>query len=79
MNYQQLTIKTDKKNTDLITEICYGIDALSIDFSDSFDNPILEPPVGDTPLWENVTLKILFADDVDKVFVLNHFFNIVSL
>jgi ribosomal protein L11 methyltransferase len=71
MNYQQLTIKTDKNSVDLITEICYGIDALSIDFSDSFDNPILEPPVGDTPLWEDITLKVLFAENVDKSFVLN--------
>lgn len=70
MNYQQLVIKTDENNANLIEEIAFSLSALSVDFSDTFDNPILEPNVGETPLWKNITLKILFAENVDKDFVL---------
>ena len=66
MNYWQLTLKTDKNNIDLITEVLYGLDAISIDFSDSFDNPILEPKIGTTPLWNDITLKVLFNEDINK-------------
>jgi ribosomal protein L11 methyltransferase len=71
MNYQQLTLKTNKENANFIEEIAFGLGALSVDFSDSFDTPILEPKLGTTPLWNDITLKILFVENVDKNAVLN--------
>jgi ribosomal protein L11 methyltransferase len=71
MNYQQLTIRTTKEQVNFIEEVTLGLGALSVDYSDSFDNPILEPSVGETPLWDDITLKVLFAEDIDKNFILN--------
>ena len=66
MNYWQLIIKTDKQSVDFIEEVLMGLGASSIDFSDSFDNPILEPSVDTTPLWQDITLKVLFIENIDK-------------
>jgi ribosomal protein L11 methyltransferase len=71
MNYQQLTIRTTKEQVNFIEEVTLGLGALSVDYSDSFDNPILEPSVGETPLWDDITLKVLFAEDIDKNATLN--------
>lgn len=70
MNYQQLTINTNKDNAYFIEEVALGLGALSVDFTDTFDDPILEPKLGTTPLWENVTITLLFAEEVDKNAVL---------
>ncbi len=39
--------------------------ALAVTFTDAGDNPILEPPPGTTPLWEQVCVTGLFAGDAD--------------
>ena len=40
-----------------------GAEALSL--CDAGDTPVLEPPVGETPLWPEVELSALFAADAD--------------
>jgi ribosomal protein L11 methyltransferase len=40
-----------------------GAQALS--FDDAADNPVLEPPPGQTPLWPTVVLRALFPIDAD--------------
>ncbi|MBN9229802.1 MAG: ribosomal protein L11 methyltransferase [Legionella sp. 40-6] len=37
--------------------------ALSITYSDRFDNPVLEPEPGTTPLWPEVVLQVLYAEE----------------
>ena len=69
MDWMQLTIKTSKDSVDFISEVLMGLDALSIAFSDSFDNAIFEPPVGETPLWQDTTINALFNADVDQTHV----------
>ena len=39
--------------------------ALAVTFTDAGDNPILEPPPGTTPLWEQVCITGLFAGATD--------------
>lgn len=78
MNYQQLIIKTNKESVNFIEEVVLGLGALSVDFSDSFDNPILEPTLGTTPLWDNITLKILFNESIDKEFINNSLLEICN-
>ncbi|QKQ24387.1 hypothetical protein HUE58_04480 [Candidatus Ruthia endofausta] len=48
MDWMQFTIKTNKDQADFISEVLMGLDALSIIFSDSFDDAIFEPPVSKT-------------------------------
>ena len=39
--------------------------ALSITLTDKQDDPILEPELGTTPLWPNVVVHALYADDIE--------------
>ena len=39
--------------------------ALAVTLEDNANEPLLEPGPGETPLWQNVVLKALFAGDAD--------------
>ena len=43
-----------------------GLDSVSITYSDTLDDAIYEPPVGETPLWQHVTINALFDVNVDQ-------------
>ena len=46
-----------------------GLGSVSVAFSDTHDDAIFEPPVGETPLWQDTTISALFAEDVDQAHV----------
>ena len=71
MDWMQLTLNTDKENADFISEILMGLDSVSVTFSDTVDEEIFEPPVGETPLWSETTITALFPLDVDQEHVKN--------
>ena len=51
--------------------------ALAITFQDDADQPILEPGVGETPLWEAVLIKAIYPNETDCIKLLskiNEFF-----
>ncbi len=62
----QLTLETHKDQADFVSEILIGLDSISITFSDTHDDEIFEPPVGETPLWPDTTIKALFDVDIDQ-------------
>jgi len=62
----QLTLETHKDQADFVSEILMGLDSISITFSDTHDDEIFEPPVGETPLWPDTTIKALFDVDIDQ-------------
>ena len=43
-----------------------GLDSVSITYLDTLDDAIYEPPVGETPLWQHVTITALFDMGVDQ-------------
>ncbi len=69
MDWMQLTLKTSKEKADLISEILIGLDSVSVTFSDTHNDDIFEPPVGETPLWPDTTIKALFDLEVDQAHV----------
>jgi ribosomal protein L11 methyltransferase len=69
MDWMQLTLKTSKEKADLVSEILMGLDSVSVTFSDTHNNDIFEPPVGETPLWPDTTIKALFDLEVDQAHV----------
>ena len=69
MDWMQLTLETSKDQADFISEILMGLGSVSITFSDTHDDAIFEPPVGETPLWQDTTISALFAEDVDQTHV----------
>jgi ribosomal protein L11 methyltransferase len=66
MDWMQLTLKTNKENADFVSEVLMGLECVSVTFSDTFDDEIFEPPVGETPLWQHVTVTALFAIGIDE-------------
>ncbi len=69
MDWMQLTLKTSKEKADLVSEILMGLESVSITFSDTYDDEIFEPPVGETPLWPDTTIKALFDLEADQAHV----------
>lgn len=65
----QLTLETHKEQADFVSEILMGLDSVSITFSDTHDDEIFEPPVGETPLWPDTTIKALFDLKVNQAHV----------
>jgi len=66
MDWMQLTLETNKDQADFVSEILMGLDSVSITFSDTHNDEIFEPPVGETPLWPDTTIKALFDLEVDQ-------------
>lgn len=61
----QTHLKVKQSEVDLISEILTALGSISLTFCDTFDNPIFEPPVGDTPIWADTTITALFEKGVD--------------
>ncbi|CAB5497688.1 Ribosomal protein L11 methyltransferase [uncultured Gammaproteobacteria bacterium] len=66
MDWIQLTLNTSKEQADFVSEVLMGLECVSVTFSDTFDDEIFEPPVGETPLWQNVTVTALFTIGTDE-------------
>ncbi|PCI70215.1 MAG: 50S ribosomal protein L11 methyltransferase [Piscirickettsiaceae bacterium] len=65
MPWQQLTVTTSRKLAPAFEELLENSGALSVTFTDASDQPIYEPPLDTTPLWQNVLVTGLFEDDHD--------------
>ncbi len=66
MDWLQISFQIEKSQADLISEVLTGLESLSITYSDTLDDAIYEPPVGQTPLWDNVTVNALFSTDINQ-------------
>ena len=66
MDWLQISFQIEKSQADLISEVLTGLGSLSITYSDTLDDAIYEPTVGQTPLWDNVTVNALFSTDVNQ-------------
>ena len=66
MDWLQISFQIEKPQAELISEVLTGLGSLSITYSDTLDDAIYEPPVGQTPLWDNVTVNALFSTDVNQ-------------
>ena len=66
MEWLQISFQTEKSQAELISEVLTGLGSLSITYSDTLDDAIYEPSVGQTPLWDNVTVNALFSIDVNQ-------------
>ena len=67
MPWQQLICHTTKSAQNEISELMEASGSLSITLQDAEDKPVLEPLPGETPLWENLIMTVLFEADADLV------------
>ena len=79
MDWLQISFQIEKSQADLISEVLTGLGSLSITFSDTLDDAIYEPPVGQTPLWDNVTVNALFSADVNQEDIETSIFEICNV
>lgn len=65
MPWLQLKIQTDKQHVDSISEQLTELGSLSVTFEDAADQPLFEPPPGETPLWSDTLITGLFEAETD--------------
>jgi ribosomal protein L11 methyltransferase len=61
----QLNVETTPQQTELIEDSVLDAGAVSVTLQDAADQPILEPGVGETPLWDSCILTALFPALID--------------
>ncbi len=61
----QLSLTTSKEQAPLIEALFENMGALSITLGDAGDEPILEPGLNETPLWQSTQITALFEGDSD--------------
>lgn len=67
MSWLQLRVATTRENTEAIEDALLAAGAVSVTMEDSADQPILEPALGETPLWNDVQVSGLFDAETDTV------------
>jgi ribosomal protein L11 methyltransferase len=65
----QVIIKTDTSTAETISDALFAIGAVSVSLTDAEDEPLYEPPLNTTPLWEQVRVIALFEDGVDCTYL----------
>lgn len=65
MPWLQLKITTDRKAAEPLEDLLLASGAVSVTLEDNADQPILEPALGETPLWDQVRLTGLYDAEVD--------------
>ncbi|MFK8017919.1 MAG: 50S ribosomal protein L11 methyltransferase [Gammaproteobacteria bacterium] len=66
MAWLELTIGLQAQDPEPVETCLEGLGALAVTLTDAGDQPLLEPGVGETPLWQDVTLTALFETDADQ-------------
>lgn len=70
MSWLQLRIATNKSELDALEDALLACGAVSVTLEDGADDPILEPGVGETPLWNSLRVTGLFPSDIHTELVL---------
>ena len=65
MTWLQLSVEVTRGLVDVATEVFVGAGALSVTYQDAADEPILEPGLGEHPVWSVTRVVALFPDDRD--------------
>lgn len=62
MNWLQIAINTTRNHAETAENCLFAIGAHTVTLTDAADQPILEPGVNETPIWNDVTVTGLFDD-----------------
>ena len=65
MPYHQLVIELPGCELAGAEEACMRLGAIAVSLADAGDEPLLEPAPGETPLWQAVRLRALYAASVN--------------
>lgn len=65
MPWIQIKLQTTGSQSAHVEDLLMGLGAVSVTLEDSKDQPLLEPPPGATPIWDDTTVTGLFEADAD--------------
>ena len=65
MSWLQISVEVTGDLAEVATEVFVGAGALSVTYQDAADEPILEPGLGEHPVWSATRVLALFAEDSD--------------
>lgn len=71
MPWLQLKLITSEAHVEPIGDAMLNMGALSVTLMDAKDIPILEPAPGETPLWQDVQMMLLFDADINTQSILS--------
>lgn len=63
MSWLELSVRVSRQNAPLVESLLQNEDVLALTQTDDADDPVLEPGVGETPLWPSVCVTALFSGD----------------
>jgi ribosomal protein L11 methyltransferase len=73
VSWLQLRLDTHPDQVDALEALMLGAGAVAVTMEDNADQPVLEPAVGETPLWQQTRLTGLYLADTDMDAVLAQF------
>jgi hypothetical protein len=73
MTWLQLRLDTNPGNVAALEDLMLATGAVAVTMEDNADQPVLEPAVGETPLWGQTRLTGLYPADADMEEVLQAF------
>lgn len=65
MPWLQLHVNTDRTQAESLEDALLAAGAVSVTLQDRADQPILEPALGETPLWDDTLITGLFDAEID--------------
>ena len=65
MPWIQIKLQITGQQSSHVEDLLMGLGSVSVTLEDSKDQPLLEPPPGATPIWDETTVTGLFEADVD--------------
>lgn len=76
MSWLELSVRVSRQNAPLVENLLQNEPVLALTMTDDADDPVLEPGVGETPLWPSVCVTALFSGDT-AVEPLTHMLSLV--
>lgn len=65
MSYIQFILELPKSSIEISEDLLLELGALAVTLEDAKDDPLFEPNIGTTPLWQNIKMIALFDDESD--------------
>lgn len=73
MTWLQLRLEGSRESVAALEDLLLSTGSVAVTLEDNADQPVLEPAVGETPLWNAVRLTGLYSADADMASVLAQF------
>jgi ribosomal protein L11 methyltransferase len=79
MPFHQLVLELPGRELERAEDACRRLGAMAVSLADAGDEPLLEPAPGETPIWQAVRLRALFAEAEDPALLAATLVAILSL